>query len=244
MGDRKTYLTKLVSDFSKRLDEKGFTANHDGNITVRFENFFLATPTAESKASITPEMVILLDPEGKKIEGIGKPFSEIKLHQAAYKARPETQAIVHAHPPFATARGLVGKNLNVSLPEAVVSIGHLIPVAPFAMPGAKENDQIISKMVGISDVFMLAGNGVIAIGADLEQAYLRLELLEHLCKIDYYAMSMGTPMTLNENDLQSLLTKRAQLGLGPQKKTEQSSSPSDQDLKALIAEEIKKILSK
>ena len=249
MGTRQEYLCNRIAEFCKKLDEKGFVANHDGNISTKYEGTLLATPTAESKGAITKEMIITLDMSGNKIAGIGKPFSEIKLHLAAYQARPEIRAVVHAHPPFATARGLCGAGLEVNLPEAVVSIGSHIPVTSFAMPGAKENDSIIANALAVSDVFMMPGNGVLAVGDDLEQAYLRLELLEHLAKIDYYAQSMGSVMKLSEQDKNELLAKRASIGLGPKQvnatpKTVVTPPRQDSDEhRELIAAEIRKMLS-
>ena len=145
MGNRRDYIAKNIVEVCQKLDSKGFGANHDGNISARFEDSLLATPTAESKGVITEEMIIRLDMDGKKLEGIGNPFSEIKLHLAAYRARSNANAVVHAHPPFSTARGLTGKALTMNIPEAVVSISETIPVAPYAMPGAPENNSIIAK---------------------------------------------------------------------------------------------------
>ena len=127
VGDKKTYIAKQIVKYSQKLDQKGFGANHDGNISAKFADVILATPTAVSKGDVVDEIVITLDETGKQIAGVGKPFSEIKLHLAAYAARPEIRAVVHAHPPFATARGLLGKPLYPALPEAVVSLGDIIP---------------------------------------------------------------------------------------------------------------------
>ncbi len=255
MGNRRDYIVKGIVEICQKLDEKGFVANHDGNVTVKFENHFLATPTAESKVAITPEMVISLDKEGKKIEGIGKPFSELNLHLAAYEEREETRAVVHAHPPFATARGLVGKPLEISLPEAVVSIGHIIPVADYSMPGSVANDRFVREALRKSDVFMIAGNGVLSVGRNLEEAYLRLELLEHVAKIDYYAAAMGPVMTIPEEDLQKLLEKGAKIGLGPRSTNRVAKNVLDNydekaddvhlhQLQDLIAKEVNKYLEK
>src|SRR3989344_8023424 len=159
MGNRRDYLAKEIVKFCLRLDQKGFGANHDGNISAKFEETLLATPTAVCKGFVTPEMILTLDFEGKKIEGLGKPFSEMQLHLAAYRARPEIAAVIHAHPPFATARGLVGEPLAPQLPEAVVSIGAQIPVVPFAMPGDAANESIIADGLGMADVLLLPGNG-------------------------------------------------------------------------------------
>jgi len=252
MGNRREYLIKAIADISQELWTKGWVANHDGNVSVRFEDMILATPTAVSKGDIVPEMILTLDMEGNKLQGIGKPFSEIKLHLAAYKARKDIEAVVHAHPPFSMARGLVGGDFEIDVPEAVVSIGDVIPVARYAMPGAKENDEIITEALSRSDVFMMAGNGVLSVAADVKDAFLRMELLEHLLKIDYYAKSMGTAMTLPGEDKQKLLEKRAAAGLGPKPVNFPSAAkePDNQPqkqvqtdlIKDLIAEELKKLL--
>jgi L-fuculose-phosphate aldolase len=237
MSDLRGVLSQQIVDICQRLDRKGFVANHDGNVSVKFENNLLATCTAVAKASVTREMILTLDKNGNKLEGIGKPFSEIKLHLIAYSARADAKAVVHAHPPFATARGLVGLPLAPSLPEAVVSIGDVIPVVAFAMPGEPRNDTIIADVLGKCDVFMMPGNGVLAIGTDLEEAYLRLELVEHLAKIDFYAHGMGTPMELKQSDKENLLKKRAAIGLGPK------APPPEDPMRKVIAEEIRKVLA-
>ncbi len=246
MGNRREYLIDVIVEICGKLDRKGWVANHDGNVTVLFDGTLLATPTAESKADIVSEMVLTLDMEGKKLHGIGKPFSEVKLHLAAYRMRSDIGAVVHAHPPFSMARGLVGGDFEVSVPEAVVSIGGVIPVASYAMPGSVENDRVVGEMLAQCDVFMMAGNGVLSVGRDVKEAYLRMELLEHLLKIDYYARSMGRVMTLPAGDRQKLLEKRASIGLGPKGVSVPSVPVKQVDqkdvLKDLIAEEIKKVL--
>lgn len=255
MGDRKKYIINEITKYSQKLDQKGFGANHDGNISALFENTILATPTAVSKGNVVSDIIITLDSTGKKISGHGNAFSEIKLHLAAYKARSDIKAVVHAHPPFATARGLVGLSLKPALPEAIVSIGDLIPVAPFAMPGDAANDAIIADMVNDYDVFMMAGNGVLAVGDSVEQAYLRLELAEHLIKINYYAEKFGNPMTLSAENIALLLEKRKAAGLGPQARNKavntdttissqkKKQAPLDMITK-IIAEEINDLIHK
>ncbi len=255
MGNRRDYLINAIVEICQKLDSKGFGANHDGNVTTLFDDTLLATPTAVSKGDMTPEMVITLDMEGKKLHGIGKPFSELSLHRAAYSAREDVAAVVHAHPPFAMARGLAGGDFHISVPEAVVSIGDVIPVARYAPPGSPEHPEIIREMLALCDVFMMAGNGVLSVGRDLKEAYLRLELLEHLLKIDFYARSMGNGNVkqLPEQDKRKLLEKRAAIGLGPKGGYSPPSPPAAQPqepkaqtdlLKELIAEELKNLLKK
>lgn len=247
MGDRQTYLTNQIVKYSQKLDQKNFGANHDGNISAKYEDVLLATPTAVSKGNIVSDMIITVDMQGNKIAGIGKPFSEIKLHLAAYATRPEAKAVVHSHPPYATALGLVGKPLQPILPEAIVSIGNIIPVTAFAMPGSAESIEYVKQALNEADVFMMPGNGVFAIGDDVEQAYLRLELVEHVAKIQHYASTMGTSYELSHENLTKLLDKRASIGLGPKSKnnksiTNENTNSSLDLIKQLIADEIKKAL--
>ncbi|MCX6579405.1 MAG: class II aldolase/adducin family protein [Candidatus Aminicenantes bacterium] len=263
MGNSREYLIKNIVEISHKLHAMGWVANHDGNVTVKFEGALLATPTAVSKADIVPEMILTLDMEGKKVHGIGKSFSEINLHLAAYKTREDIAAVVHAHPPFAMARGLINGgdscgDFEIVAPEAIVSIGDVIPAARYAFPGSVEHEQIISEALSRCDVFMMAGNGVLSVGRDVNEAYLRMELLEHLLKIDYYAKSMGQVMAIPDEDRRKLLEKRAAAGLGPKGVHSSSPSPSPSSLpspkspgspghqkellKELIAEELKKVL--
>ena len=247
MGDRRTYLTNEIVKYSQKLDQKGFGANHDGNISAKLDDTILATPTAVSKDNVTDEIIITLDSEGKKISGVGKPFSEIKLHLAAYNMREDAKAVVHAHPPFATARGLVGTEIIPNLPEAIVSIGDVVPVIPFSMPGSSESIDAVKQAFETYDVIMIAGNGVLAVGESVEQAYLRLELVEHLAKIQFYANQMGEALTLSDEDITKLLEKRAAAGLGPKARiaepTEKKPQQSTDKITDLIVDEIKKALS-
>lgn len=249
MISRRNYLKKEIANVCQRMDQKGFTANHDGNVTVKFDGQLLATPTSESKASISDELIITLDMNGKKLSGIGKPFSELQVHLACYNSRPDAKVVIHAHPPLSTARGLVGKEIRPSLPEAVVSIGEVIPVTRFCMPGASETEEVVSSALSIADIFLMPGNGVFTIGDDLEQAWLRLELVEHLCKIEYYAASVGENLILSEDQKRTLLEKRAKVGLGPQNRNiapayldDNYCASEKNNFEELIASEITKTL--
>jgi L-fuculose-phosphate aldolase len=247
MIDRK--LRAEVSNYSKLLHEMRFVANHDGNVSVRAEgNRFLCTPGAVSKRLIEEDEVILVDEAGQKVSGKGKPFSEMSLHLAAYLNRPEVNAVIHAHPPFATAFGVSGESFApVFLPEAVVSLGLEVPLVPLASPGEKAV-AALKSVIHRADAFLLSGNGVIAVGADLEQAYLRLELVEHLCRIAAYAKPLGGPKPLPQEMLTSLLESRKKAGLGPKQAITAlpaSAAPSknaSQDLRQLIAEEVMQAL--
>lgn len=206
-----------VVSVSRRLHENGWVANHDGNLSVRLNgNRLLITPTAYSKRDVDDASLIVVDMSGKVLEGRRKPFSELELHLAIYRARPEVDAVLHAHPPYATACGLVGVELSpIAMPEIVVSLGARIPTLPRVMPKEKAGVENVEKAAREHDAMLLSGNGAFTCGPDLSMALLRMELVEHWAKIVSLARGLGTVPALPEADVAKLLEARKKAGLGP-----------------------------
>jgi L-fuculose-phosphate aldolase len=215
-------LPKLRADVvatSQRMHANGWVANHDGNVSVRLKGErFLITCTAVSKRDIDDASLLVVDGQGKVLEGRKKPFGELELHLAVYRARPEARVVLHAHPPVATAFGLVGQELSpIALPEMVVSLGDRVPTLARAMPRDPEGVKRVEAAAAEYDAFLLTGNGVLTHGEDLTQALLRMELVEHYAKILMAARSLGTVPPLPEGDVQKLLEARKKAGLGPRR---------------------------
>jgi L-fuculose-phosphate aldolase len=207
-------LRSVVADYAQRLHARGWVANHDGNISARDGGRFLATPTATSKAAVRADGLVIVDGNGEKVGGRGKPFSEIGLHLTVYKSRPEVNAVVHAHPPTATGFAVAGVPLDEAfLAEAVVSLGPGVPTVPFAAPGPAAC-AALSAYCQDYDAVLLGGHGVLAWGPDVETAYLRLELVEHLARIALVARQLGGVRPLPADVMPALLQARARAGLG------------------------------
>lgn len=207
-------LRAAVAATSRHLHAAGWVANHDGNITVRDGNRLIATPTATSKRLIQERDLIEVDMKGAVI-GSGKVFGEIGLHLAVYERRPDVGAVVHAHPPNATAiASSRGNPIEVPfIAEAVVSLGAKIPKLEYAQPG-KDAVAALAPWCELVDAVILGNHGVIAWGKDVETALLRLELVEHLAKIAVAAAALGGVEPLPASALQPLLAARAKAGLG------------------------------
>jgi L-fuculose-phosphate aldolase len=198
------------------MDQKGWVANHDGNITVKLPGgTFAATPTARFKGDLREEDIIEVGADGKKIAGHGNSFSEIAVHMRIFSARPEVQAVVHAHPPSAMAVGCANQEmLTWGVPEAVISLGSGVPLVGLALPNSPALWAELDPILPYYDAVMIAGNGVFAWGRNVEQAFLRLELVEHLAKIFLLAMPVDGPKLLEPSQVAALLKKRAEGGLG------------------------------
>jgi L-fuculose-phosphate aldolase len=200
--------------YSRQMHAAGWVANHDGNLSARVgQSHIVCTPTAFSKLDIGSDDLVVTDLDGKQRSGSHKPFSELGLHRAVYAARSEVRAVVHAHPPYATAFGVSGRPVpHPFLPEAVVSLGAELPTVPVTAPGEPAVGAL-KAFVRRCDAVLLAGNGALAWGPDLETAYLRLELLEHICHIAHTALPLGGPKLLPADMVADLLGKRAKAGL-------------------------------
>jgi L-fuculose-phosphate aldolase len=201
--------------YCHRMDQKGWVANHDGNVTVKLSDGKLAaTPTARAKFDLGPDDLLELDEKGKKLSGNGNPFSELAIHLAIYEARKDAKAVVHAHPPKATAVGCANQEMVThAIPEAVVSLGPGIPVVGLALPNAEAAMAELRALLPHYDAVMIAGNGVFAWGQSLEQAFLRLELVEHLARVFLASLTLGGPQLLARDQVAQLLKKREQAGL-------------------------------
>lgn len=207
-----------VARYATALHDRGWVANHDGNLSVRGEpGEFHCTPTAWSKRLVTPGDLITVSLDGKLRAGRHKVFGEWHLHRAVYQARPDARAVIHAHPPTACGFAVAHKGLGrPAIAEMVVSLGPEIPLVAWAAPKNDKQDEAIRHAFEVHDAVLMAGHGVLTCGDDLEQAYLRLELVEHWARILLVAQQVGGAVAIPEADVQKLLAARAAAGLGPQ----------------------------
>lgn len=207
-------LRAQVAEIARHLHTAGWVANHDGNVTARDGSRFVATPTATSKRLVEHRDVIEVDAKGQVI-GSGRVFGEIGLHLAVYERRPDVGAVVHAHPPYATAISASRGNPieRPFIAEALVSIGPRIPKLPYAQPGDAAR-AALAPWCELVDAVLLGNHGVMTWGQDLEVALLRLELVEHLAKIAIAAAPLGGVEPLPASAIQPLLAARAKAGIG------------------------------
>jgi L-fuculose-phosphate aldolase len=207
-------LRAQVAEIARHLHAAGWVANHDGNVTARDGARLLATPTATSKRLIEHRDVIEVDGKGQAV-GTGRVFGEIGLHLTVYERRPDVGAVVHAHPPHATAISASRGNPieRPFIAEALVSLGPRIPKLPYAQPGDPAR-AALAPWCELVDAVLLGNHGVLAWGRDLEAALLRLELVEHLAKIAIAAAPLGGVEPLPAAAIPPLLAARAKAGIG------------------------------
>lgn len=214
--------------WTHRVAAKGWVANHDGNLSRRLPGGrLLATPTSFAKADVGEADLLVTDRDGKVLSGKHRIFSEIALHLACYGARPDVGAVVHAHPPYATAHAVAGRPIDPTiLAEAVVSLGDAIPLLPPRLPGSAEGRSELAAAIAAHDVVLLGGHGVLAVGDTPEQAYLRVELAEHLATVLHHALPLGGARSFPPEAVRALLDRRRAAGLGPEARRAKGTTPA------------------
>lgn len=182
----------------RRLWERGLVGACEGNLSVRQEDGrILCTPTGVSKGHLTPEGFVVLEPGGEPATG-GTPSSEVRMHLRCYACRPDCLAVVHAHPPVATAFTVAGRNIPTGvLPEADVVLGPVAAV-PFAMPGTDEVPDNLEPYLAGHKTFLLCHHGAVALGKDLWDACDRMETLERVANVLWRATMLGGVARLPE----------------------------------------------
>ena len=185
---------------------RGLLTANDGNISVRLpDGNILITPSGLCKGRLQPEDLLVITPEGEVVEAAPgrKPTSEQPMHLEVYRLRPDVNAVLHAHPPYAVALTVAGFALrNDFLPETRMALGD-IPTTAFALPSSPQNAAVIRELIPGHDALMLRQHGSLTVGRTLEEALINLERLEHTARVQYLAQTLGRIVPLPEGWLGS-----------------------------------------
>lgn len=200
-----------IIEVGRRLYEKGLITAAEGNVSVRTPGGLLVTAGGVSKGHLTPEQVVATSEEGSAPPGGPRVSSEIAMHVAIYRRRPDVNAIVHAHPPAATAFAVAHLPLDRPiLAEAVLLLGP-VPLVSYQAPSTGALADAVGEAFAGANAVLLANHGAVAGGETLARAHQRMETLEHLAHVTLLARLLGEPHPLSAADVAALL----QLGGAP-----------------------------
>jgi len=197
--------SKLIQ-ICHRVYEKGFVASTDGNISAATtNNTFLITGSGICKGEVTEDDILEIDASGKILNGKGKVSTEYKIHLFAYSRRPEVKAVVHCHPVFATAFAAAGEGLTKHIfPEVILTLGK-VPLCKYATPSTDELALSMEPYVNHAWAFLLQNHGAVTLGKDLDDAYYKMEKLEHTAKTIFIARLLGGEKELSFEKVKELI---------------------------------------
>jgi L-fuculose-phosphate aldolase len=206
---REAELRRQLARFSKWMYRLGYAPGTAGNLSVRLDKErILATPTGCSKYLLRPSDMVITDLDGHLLSGTRNVTSEIGMHLAIYRNRPDVEAVVHAHPPIATAFASCGLALDTPLcAELVMTLG-AIPLAPYATTGTDELGASIEPLLPDHDAILLANHGAVTCGKDLQDAFMKMETTEHFAHVYLTTREIGSPRPLDNEAIQKLKQAR------------------------------------
>jgi L-fuculose-phosphate aldolase len=187
------------------LHRLGFMPGTSGNLSVRLDDHrLLVTPTGVSKFLLRSADMVIVDLQGKQLDGYRKVTSEVSMHLAVYRHRDDVTAVIHSHPPIATAFACVDRGLDEMLcQEAVMTLG-AVPLATYATTGTEEVAASLVPFIPDHDAILMANHGAVSYGSTLLQAFQKMEIVEHLAQIALVAHQLGAPRILKHEQIKQL----------------------------------------
>jgi L-fuculose-phosphate aldolase len=209
-------LRERIVEIGRRLYERGLIGANEGNVSARDGDVLLVTPASVCKGYLTPDMIVETDIEGRKRgDGPGRVSSEVAMHVACYRRRPDITAVVHAHPPTATGFAVAGIALDRPLiAEAVVTLG-AVRVIPYGTPSTQELADNVGSAICESHAVLMANHGALSVGDSVERAWERMETIEQLARVTLTTRLLGQDNLLSPGDVERLERLRTGAGYPP-----------------------------
>lgn len=217
-------LKKQICEIGQRIWMRGYCAGNEGNHSVRVgPDRVLCTPTGISKGFMTPDQICLTDMNGKAVEPNARgfrPTSEIKVHLAIYRARADVKAVIHSHPPHATAFTIADIPVPEGIhPEAEVFLGK-VRTAKYATPSKPDLAESVVALIDKETNTVLMGNhGSVSFSDSLIDAYYKLEILDSYCRLLLLTKQLGRINQLTHEQMTELLKVKQAFGLSDSRLT-------------------------
>jgi L-fuculose-phosphate aldolase len=185
----------------------GLTHGTSGNVSARIPEGFLITPTGMPYNEMEAIDLVMMDLAGQTIRGARLPSSEWRIHRDLYEARPEVGGIVHAHPPYCATIASLRRDLPAVHYMIAIAGGHTVRCAPYATFGTEELSANTLAALEGRKACLLANHGLVSVGKDLNEAMRISEEIELVAEIYWRSLSAGSPIILDEAEMQRVIEK-------------------------------------
>lgn len=230
-------LKQEMCEIGRRIYERGLVSAFEGNLSARLgPDRLLCTPSGLCKGLLKPEDLCVVDMAGKQVDHRAAGFesarhrtrsSEILLHVAIYRERPDVEAVVHTHAPHATAFAITHMTVPSCISaEVEVYLGE-VPMAPYATPGTAAVGESVAPLVRDANVILLANHGTVSCGKSLEEALHRTEILESYCRLLLLARPLGPVQRLSDQSMRELMAIKQKLGIPDRRAGKESFEECD-----------------
>ena len=185
----KKNIAEIIS-VSNEIYNKGLVSGKSGNISARFGDVIAITPTLKSLSNLKEEDIVLVNMDGEVLTR-GKPSSEVNMHLEIYRKRPDVNAIVHTHSPYATGFAFSDKNLKRLEGFGAIKNPYISSIE-YEKPGTEELAKSASEGIGKEDVLILKKHGVICVSDELKEAMLLAVFVEETAKTQFISLMLNS----------------------------------------------------
>lgn len=179
-------ISKQIVEWGKNLTDKGLVNGTGGNLSVRFEDYVISTPSGWSLGELEVDNLSVTTLKGESISG-PKPTKELPMHLAVYQARVDLNAVVHTHSIYAvtySCTAAVGSVIPIYIPSIAAKVGY-VKLIPFTLPGSKELGELVGQEILQYNALLLENHGVLAAGKTLSNACVGTFEIEDNLKIEF-----------------------------------------------------------
>jgi L-ribulose-5-phosphate 4-epimerase len=199
-------LREMVWRLHLELPRNGLVKWTSGNVSARDPQtgYVVIKPSGVRYDDLRPELMVVLDPEGRRVEGDLKPSSDAASHLYIYRHRPAVNGVVHTHSPYATAFAALGRPIPVYLTAMADEFGGPIPCGGFALIGGEQIGRAVIESIGDSPAVLLKNHGVFTIGPTAEAAVKAAVMVEDAAHTVWLALHLGQPDEISAEDIAKL----------------------------------------
>ena len=196
----------------RTLDAKGLNRGTSGNISIRWEDGLLVTPSGVTPDTLTAENIVRLAADGTAARRALKPSSEWRMHAGILARRPDVRAVVHCHARHATILACAGKPIPAVHYMVGVGGGSGVPIAPYEPFGSDELAQAVTETLEGRLACLMANHGLIAVGSSLNRAMAIAEEIEEQAAVYWGTLAIGGPNLLSETQMADILERFGSYG--------------------------------
>lgn len=195
-----------LARYAKKMYDSHLVQATQGNLSGRdpATGLICVTPSGADYQMVTAEDIVVVDQDGRTVEGKWKPTIELPLHTLILHRRRDIHCVMHTHSPYATAFGVIYQPIPVVLADSALYLGGQIPIAPYRQSGTEEFAELIADTLGKGTAVIWGNHGTMVVGVSLAQAFSAAHALEDNARVYAIANQLGTPVPLSPKEICSL----------------------------------------
>lgn len=197
-------IKRQLINYGLKIKQEGLITGTWGNISVRFEDKVIITPSGLDYEALLPDKLVVVDMDGNILEGYLMPSTELSTHLAIYRSREDVGSIIHTHSVYATAMAATRKAIPAIVEDMASVIGGEVPCAKYAPTGTPGLANNILEILERKNAVLLANHGAIGMGRTLKEAFIVCQILEKSAQIYLFSTQIGTPKPLSIDEVKRI----------------------------------------